>query len=541
MSGASDTLDPIAAAEAGIAGSKDLMAAVARELGQHQRWLAHYRLAEKRHARRLMLQALIDRLERGRRRLMRWAKRLALISLRSARSVADFLSRTATALLLALHRFVVACFVWLRSSAYALARMLWGSLTALGAFILGQSRILARAAVTAASIGFTWLAAQSRALAFALQRWLSALGTWALLQAGRFAAQSRALAAALLRRLSALGAWALLHSVRLARASLTAAAIGSSWLAAQSWALAAALHRRLSALGARDASPRRQARAHLPQSRRHRFFVGRNESAGLAHGLHAVLSAAAAGTSARAQTFARASVAGASSGLSWSVQNARSFAHGLHGVLSAAAAGTSARAQTFARASVAGASSGLSWSVQNARGFSHGLQGVLSAAAAGTSTRAQTFARASVAGASSGLSWSVQNARGFSHGLHGVLSAAAAGTSARAQTFARASVAGASSGLSWSVQNARGFSHGLHGVLSAAAAGTSTRAQTFARASVAGASSGFSWAVQNARRILQAAPDDRRSAAHRALVVRRSTALIRFEPKRAGLPAHRAG
>ncbi|MBC8019775.1 MAG: hypothetical protein H7X78_01020, partial [Methyloceanibacter sp.] len=241
MSGASDTLDPIAAAEAGIAGSKDLMAAVARELGQHQRWLAHYRLAEKRHARRVMLQALIDRLERGRRRLTRWAKRLALISLRSARSVAASLSRTAAVLLLALHRFVVACFVLLRSSAYALARMLWRSLTASWAFILGQSRLLARAVVNGASIGFTWLAARSRAFAFALQRWLSALGAWALLQAGRFVAHSRALAYALQHRLLALGTWTRLHAVRLARTSLTAAAIASSRAAAQSRALAAAL------------------------------------------------------------------------------------------------------------------------------------------------------------------------------------------------------------------------------------------------------------------------------------------------------------
>ena len=52
MTGASDTLDPIAAAEAGIAGSKDLIAAVADDLSQHQRWLAHYHVAEKRHARR---------------------------------------------------------------------------------------------------------------------------------------------------------------------------------------------------------------------------------------------------------------------------------------------------------------------------------------------------------------------------------------------------------------------------------------------------------------------------------------------------------
>ena len=41
MTGASDTLDPIAAAEAGIVGSKHLIASVANDLSQQERWLAH--------------------------------------------------------------------------------------------------------------------------------------------------------------------------------------------------------------------------------------------------------------------------------------------------------------------------------------------------------------------------------------------------------------------------------------------------------------------------------------------------------------------
>ena len=64
-------LDPITAAEAGIAGSKSLMAAVADDLSEHERWLAHYRLAEKRHARRVMLHELVYRLELARWRVFR--------------------------------------------------------------------------------------------------------------------------------------------------------------------------------------------------------------------------------------------------------------------------------------------------------------------------------------------------------------------------------------------------------------------------------------------------------------------------------------
>ena len=69
MTGASDTLDPIAAAEAGIVGSKHLIASVANDLSQQERWLAHYRVAEKRRARRVKIQEIIYRLELRRRRV----------------------------------------------------------------------------------------------------------------------------------------------------------------------------------------------------------------------------------------------------------------------------------------------------------------------------------------------------------------------------------------------------------------------------------------------------------------------------------------
>ena len=70
--------DPIAAAEAEIAGSKSLMAAVADDLSEHERWLAHYQQAEKRHARWVMLQELIYRTELALRRLSRTGQRKRL-------------------------------------------------------------------------------------------------------------------------------------------------------------------------------------------------------------------------------------------------------------------------------------------------------------------------------------------------------------------------------------------------------------------------------------------------------------------------------
>ncbi len=121
MTGASDTLDPIAAAEAGIVGSKHLIASVANDLSQQERWLAHYRVAEKRRARRVKFQEIIYWLELRRRRVMRWSRRLALHCLRLAKIAAAFLWRAAVALFVVVRRAATACLDWLRPRAYALA------------------------------------------------------------------------------------------------------------------------------------------------------------------------------------------------------------------------------------------------------------------------------------------------------------------------------------------------------------------------------------------------------------------------------------
>lgn len=244
MSGASRALDPIAAAEAGIAGSKDLIASVADDLSQHQRWLAHYRVAEKRHARRVMLQELMYQLETGRRGLMRLSKRFGLIILRLARSLAVFLSRTGAAALLVLRRVITACAIWIRLRAYALALTLRRWLAAFRGWALVTSGILARAVIKTVSIGFAWIGVQSRALATTLLQWLSAAGAWTLLNAealarasfkaasigfASIAAKSRALALVLQGWLSAGAAWTGAKSEALARASLATASAGFSW------------------------------------------------------------------------------------------------------------------------------------------------------------------------------------------------------------------------------------------------------------------------------------------------------------------------
>jgi hypothetical protein len=118
------------------------MAAVADDLSQHERWLAHYRLAEKRHARWVVLQELVYRLEIARRGLMRFLRRVSLLALRLARRTASFAARTAVIAFASIRDAAIACVNWLRPRARALALLLRRSV--------------------ASSV---WLAAQSRALA----------------------------------------------------------------------------------------------------------------------------------------------------------------------------------------------------------------------------------------------------------------------------------------------------------------------------------------------------------------------------------------
>ena len=222
MTGASDTLDPIAAAERGIAGSKNLIAAVADELSQQQRWLAHYQVAEKRHARRLKFQELIYWLEIRRRRLMRMLKRLGLALLSLMRSVAFFVSRTAISLFVILRRTVIACATWLRPRAYALARTLRRWLAAFWAWTLVTSGILARTLLKAASISFAWICLKGGALARAALKAASISRAWLVVR-------SRELALLLQRSLSASAAWTGAKADVLARASLATGSAGFSW------------------------------------------------------------------------------------------------------------------------------------------------------------------------------------------------------------------------------------------------------------------------------------------------------------------------
>jgi hypothetical protein len=269
VSRASYTTDPIEAAEDDIAGSKDLIASVADEINQHQRWLENYRVAEKERARRLKRQELMYQLELRRRRTVRSLRRFSLASLRLARRVASFLVRNGTALVVALGQLLVRCAAWTAPRARALALTLWRWSVAASAWTWLMAQVLARALVRAAhafvggaSIGFSWMAAQYRSLDLALGRLLAAGWSWtwrtavvlarALFKAASIsfswiAVQSLALDLAVGRSLAAGWFWTWLKTQILARALFEGASISFSWIAVQYRALDFALGRSLAA------------------------------------------------------------------------------------------------------------------------------------------------------------------------------------------------------------------------------------------------------------------------------------------------------
>ncbi|MGI8852843.1 MAG: hypothetical protein ACR2GC_06025 [Methyloceanibacter sp.] len=195
-------LDPIDAAKNDIAGSKDLIASVSDDLSQHYRWLESYRSSEIKHKRRLQRQEVMHQLELRPRRLMRFAKRVALTSFRWARAASIFVWQHLNAAFLTLRglflrgvaraapyaravaRVVVIGFVWLVLEFRALLLALGKWFDAGWSWFRAKGGVLARDMFKAASIGFAWLAVRLRVYTLLSRRWLVEAGAWARVQAG---------------------------------------------------------------------------------------------------------------------------------------------------------------------------------------------------------------------------------------------------------------------------------------------------------------------------------------------------------------------
>jgi hypothetical protein len=361
VAGACKTLDPIEAAEAGIAGSKDLIAAVARDLGQHQRWLAHYHVAEKRHARRLMIQDLLYRLEFARRRLVRMLTRLELRSFRLARAIALTLTNAALTILARLRRAAIAAVEWLRPRAYALSLKFWGWLVAFGARAEALSRATALIVRNWLAASFAWGLATSCVVARETMKHASAASAWLSLG-------SRQLARLLQKRLAVAWFWTLLNGAAAARATGKGAYAGTRWTAATSRSVAASLWRWMFRTAKRT---RAQGRVLARLSRNGTSLV-LSWIAASSRAFGVKLRRSLVRTRRKARVLAHASVVGASNRSASIAATSRSLAASLQSASSTVTTWTASAASTSARNSVAAASAAYAWGSHNAKAMSRG-------------------------------------------------------------------------------------------------------------------------------------------------------------------------
>ena len=354
MSGAVDTLDPIEAARADIAGSKHLIASVAGDLSQHQEWLKNYRVAEKRHARWLQFQELKYQTELKRRATARAVKRFALGVALLVRSVWLFLVKWTTA-------FVA----WLKPSSHALALTLARWTTAGLAWTWATAVKIARTLLNATLATLAWTGTTSRDIALALVRAASIAAAWIGVQSVTFAHALRRL----LYR-----AW--LQTLVYARVSRNAASAALAWTAAKSAALAHPLQRLLyrgwlqTVVFARASS--------------------KATSIALAYKLQRLLYRAWL----EWRVFARASLKAASIAGIWTVVKSAALAHKLQRLLYRAWV----EWRVFARSAFNMASAESSRAAKRSRIFAHGAWRYAVAASSSGWTKTGSLARASLNG-----------------------------------------------------------------------------------------------------------------------------------------------
>jgi hypothetical protein len=234
VSGASDALDPVEAAQDDIDRSKHPIASTLDDLRQHHRWLENYHRAERRRVQRLRRQEALYRLELKRRRTVWTLRRLTVVSLVLTRSTAAFLVRNGAAFM-----------AWAAPRAHALALLLLRSLSAALSWSWATAVSLSRTGFERASIGLSWTVRTSDVLGTVFRRRLSAgfgllcakaaiLAQPSLKRASmtwvriRFA--SRRLASTLQRRLADSWSWTRPRVIALAQSSAGSTSRGLAWL-----------------------------------------------------------------------------------------------------------------------------------------------------------------------------------------------------------------------------------------------------------------------------------------------------------------------
>ena len=254
MSSASDTFDPVGAAQDDIDRSKHLIASALDDLTRHHSWLESYHRDERRRAQRLSRQEALQRLELRRQRAAWLLRRFTLTSFAAMRSAAIFLVRNGHAFLVTARHFTLRAAAWTAPRAHALAVVLSRSLSA-GLFWSWRTAVsLARTGFAGASIGFAWAVQTSDVLGIAFRRRLSAAFAllWAKAAIGaqpmrkrasvawlRTRFRSRRVAAIVQTRTSAHWSWMRSSAPVHARDLVRSLSVASAKRASDSWSWAA--------------------------------------------------------------------------------------------------------------------------------------------------------------------------------------------------------------------------------------------------------------------------------------------------------------
>ena len=145
-------------------------------------------------------------------------------------------------------------------------------------------------------------------------------------------------------------------------------------------------------------------------------------------------------------------------------------------------------------------------------------------------------------GARIASAWTAATSRTLAITLRQWSAAAWTWTRLEARIITRASLKGTRQASSWTAANSRTAAAALQRNVSAGAAWSGANAKAASRASLAAASASYSWAAHNlssiSRGFRHATPPVETN--HRALAVRRCTALVCVEQKRVHLPMIRA-
>lgn len=335
VSNASD-INPLELPLGAVSRSKETIAALTKDLDQHNRWFGDYLASEKRsrerHARRVRREEAKERRRITRQRMARFVSRAALGLAISVRSISRSLLNGATCRLAQLRDLTLTRASWVASTAYAFSSWLLGLLSTGFAWISAKVHALALRSLKAASISFSWIAVKARGLALAAFRATYIGCSW-------IGGRAHALMNASFGAASAWFTWTRVKSRDLSRASLNAAAIGGSWIAAKMSVFAMA-----SATAASSG-------VYWTRAKTHAFALASREAASRGY----------AWTAVRTRTLARASSIAISRSVSWILTKGHTVALATRRAVSICSAWTTARTSTLAQASLNAASTGSSW------------------------------------------------------------------------------------------------------------------------------------------------------------------------------------